>query len=475
MKHIITCILITLTWITLSLASSSSDDPIAEGTVIATAEEKLALIIIIGCIIFFSVGMEILKEIVEEKAFESMKNVISALWGELAVVGILSLTTFVLGTYNIFYEFSNETFGDPEFIDHEIHVLHLFLFLVFIIFVIEIVVLLIFGRISIKQWEDYELDCYYSGDKIIKSFINRGSVEDRAKMYYFLMRKEFIRPRDPTQEQLSLSFNFGLYLSMIYGHKLSKIVNLHPIVWIATLVLFIFGYALSFASVLVQVIVFTVWNYLLLVCVSYLVSHMLSIRRQLVPYRLLEDLRHHTDELDEDLQENILNDFHSLGYLPEYLKLEGKKVKSYCCKSKRPLNAHEKLFWFGTNAASFLRNMCSSLILFQAITGTAFVLYYYSLLSEITHDDWIHVIYVILNVFPVIPFFIQIIRFLREIVYTTSIEMMKQREEIYYVNQKSRARKAVVLLAMINSLSSFIRRGFVTDDCARKKKKKVLH
>jgi len=224
---------------------------------------------------------------------------IESLFGEMTVLGFLSVFTFVISKMHFFPELSKRLFGEEE----EEQLLEIFefvhytLFFVMIFFVIQVLGLEKQGIETMAQWEEMDRasqdkeymkairERYDSGTiKITSSFRSALSAVSSASAYlpllrnvkrelledqlmFHTLRKEFIMDRSnkppfhPRNDSNGLSddFRFGSYLSVCLGNTLAHIVEVEEFTWVFFAAVAVFAFTIFIASGDNMVVLAWVW------------------------------------------------------------------------------------------------------------------------------------------------------------------------------------------------------------------------
>ena len=236
----------------------------------------------VAVIVFFLITLTILfeytKEVIEEAADRIMKPVIQGLFGELTVLGFLSIVTFLVTKLGWFSKVSEHLFGEDE--EEELletfEFVHYMLFFIMVFFVINVLVLVYGGQAMEETWRIYDTACrdvkYMAQldtlsvpgvrkttyvQYLCETLFPCRSVTRRLRSELQLfrgLRQEFVLERSVkppfaphASNQVEEDFNFGRYLSICLGHKLTHMVHLSNYTWIflGAMTLVFYGLALS--------------------------------------------------------------------------------------------------------------------------------------------------------------------------------------------------------------------------------------
>ena len=202
--------------------------------------EATSIVYIVIILICITIAFEAGKEKIEKSISKDTKPIIESLFGEMTILGFLSVCTFFVKKSSLFEMLSTNFFGKEE---HELLVeifeqVHFALFFVMIIFVIQVLVLVNQGMNTEKEWLKMERKCRNPA-YIAKITMNPEGRDDTEHLLYHALREEFINERfmDPpflpisTECRIPADFNFGRYLSISLGNTAAHIVHLHEESW----------------------------------------------------------------------------------------------------------------------------------------------------------------------------------------------------------------------------------------------------
>ena len=199
-------------------------------------------------LILLTIGFEKMEISIENRAEEAMKPIIDSLFGEMTVLGFLSVFTFVLGEIPAFTRLSVMLFNESNTLMEILEFVHYTIFFVMIFFVLEVLILLKMGEESATKW--MKMDRIYQNSHIMKnedtnSRLGRYMMKDLSnemvddQPYFNALRTEFMLGRSPDslkpaeiEHRLLREFNFGLYLSKVMLKMLQDVVDLHAFTWV---------------------------------------------------------------------------------------------------------------------------------------------------------------------------------------------------------------------------------------------------
>jgi hypothetical protein len=241
-----------------------------------TMDTTVAVIVIF--LIVLTILFEYVKEFIEEAADRNMKPVIQGLFGELTVLGFLSMVTFLMTKMGWFSAASEFLFGeaDEEELFETFEFVHYMLFFIMVFFVINVLVLVRGGQAMEDTWWTYNAACRdqkymaqlhsisprqrlhqtsylkYLGETCFPCWSTKKRMRLELQLFCGL-RQEFVleRSADPpfvpnAHSLVDDKLNFGRYLSICLGHELSHMVHVSTYSWafLGVLTLIFYGIAL---------------------------------------------------------------------------------------------------------------------------------------------------------------------------------------------------------------------------------------
>ena len=129
--------------------------------------ESTSVYSIIVFLIVVTIMFENTKDIVEERATKDMLPIIESLFGEMTILGFLSVITFICTKVGILEMLSVNIFGEGEETKEKLteifETVHYCLFAIMIFFVIQVIVLVKLGTESEAQWLALDRACQDPG------------------------------------------------------------------------------------------------------------------------------------------------------------------------------------------------------------------------------------------------------------------------------------------------------------------------
>ena len=220
-------------------------------------DSTVAFIILL--LIVLTIAFETAKEHIEEAADRSMRPIIGSLFGEMTVLGFLSIFTFCVTKLGVFETISISLFGEEEELLETFEFVHYMLFFIMIFFVISVLIMVSGAEHMGEMW--WTLNQATSDDRYMDKLdaipvepsatswvaylcstlfpcSTRKTSQFRSDLRLFRsLRKEFIlersvdHPFHPNPNCVDDDFDFGRYLSLCLGHSLAHIVHLSHLTW----------------------------------------------------------------------------------------------------------------------------------------------------------------------------------------------------------------------------------------------------
>ncbi|CAB9510770.1 Troponin C, isoform 1 [Seminavis robusta] len=249
----------------LEEASSVSSESHHEETQEATALDTTVTVIVLF-LISLTIMFETVKETIEEAVDRVMEPVIEGLFGELTVLGFLSVCTFFVTKLGWFNQLSEKIFGEEEKEEllEVFEMVHYMVFFVMVFFVINVLVLVRGATAMKRTWWIYNRACRddkYMAEMNAILALHTAAEEETTYLRYLCqellpfrsskrslrselglfrgLRHEFVveRSLDPPflphdQNCVPDEFDFGRYLSICLCHELGHIVHLKIPTWI---------------------------------------------------------------------------------------------------------------------------------------------------------------------------------------------------------------------------------------------------
>ena len=211
-----------------------------------------------------TVAFEAGKEYLHSKCDHAMKPILESFFGELTVLGFVSLLIFLINKAGFFQFLGEMIYGSGT--DEAMEMLelseyiHIILFFVMIGFVVQVAVLIRGGLQleaqlvdmdnRVRNWNKYTLSMSERRTlqrqssthlrDLLPMFRNVEYERERDLCYFKFLKEEFLAERSmeypfeerPAHRRLQNDFNFGRYLSICLGKLLGEIVDLGNETWL---------------------------------------------------------------------------------------------------------------------------------------------------------------------------------------------------------------------------------------------------
>lgn len=180
----------------------------------------------------------------------------ASLFGEMTVLGFLSVVTFCVSQAGLLRRISIEIFGDSEegkiYLTELFEHVHYLLFAIMVLFIIKVLILLHCANRTIEGWRVTNKEVQNPEDvqQFAEKYLHQEEQKwkctfTRSTAYQFFrfrsLRKEFIECRQPfapfdvaePEKQLPIHFDYAEYLSISLGRFLAEVINVPPATWIS--------------------------------------------------------------------------------------------------------------------------------------------------------------------------------------------------------------------------------------------------
>lgn len=222
--------------------------------------------LIVLLLIFLTIAFETAKEHIEESADRNMKPIIGSLFGEMTVLGFLSIFTFCVTQLGYFTQLSIQLFGEDkeETLLELFEAVHYMLFFIMVFFVVGVLKLVSGAKQMEHNWltmdaacRDVEymtkLDDAMEEDQPSNKLgwisylcetlfpCSKGSVQTfrsdlrlfRGIRHEFVLERDLVPPFAPhATDGVGEDSDFGRYLSICLGHTLGHAVHLSHATWL---------------------------------------------------------------------------------------------------------------------------------------------------------------------------------------------------------------------------------------------------
>lgn len=250
---------------------------------------------IVLLLIVLTIAFESIKEHIEESADRNMRPIIASLFGEMTVLGFLSIFTFCVTKLGFFETISTKVFGEEE--EEELletfEFVHYMLFFVMVFFVISVLTLVAGAENTEVMWSKMDKACrdrdylrvlddiesndesrnegesgwlrYFIQSLLLPSCFRSKSKDFRKRLslfrglrFEFVLERSLVAPYTPNAtNHVEEDFNYGQYLSICLGHELAHVVHVNLLTWVffALLTLLLHGVTMALSNrILVSIV-----------------------------------------------------------------------------------------------------------------------------------------------------------------------------------------------------------------------------
>ena len=228
-------------------------------------------------LIVLTIIFEFSKENLEERATRNLRPLVDKLFGEMTVLGFLSVVTFCITKAGWFTILSEELFGEENELLEIFEFVHFTIFFIMISFVLQVLVLVAAAMETEQDWvemdqaardsddssanqkleEDWERNGaellqpgktaggtnasrtwrYFFG--LLPCFCNKKAQRSEDLVLFRALRNEFLLERssqypfhpEPEDNRVGNDFNFGRYLGINQGTLLAHVVEVSVTTW----------------------------------------------------------------------------------------------------------------------------------------------------------------------------------------------------------------------------------------------------
>jgi len=374
-------------------------------------KEWTAAVVLLVVLVVLSIGFETLQELLVESTGENFQPVVQSLFGELTVLGFVTLVLFVLSHLSPFEKLSNTLFSESDELSEISEVVHVALFIVILVYIIQVCVLVHAALIKARDLETLEADCVdvsaVTNDaakemqatkkkrnfwQIIQGFLRLHRAKNR--LAYASLRHAFTADKvqeessllDPrieddlekqrlqvSQPETSASFDFADYLLILTGLATANLVEIPVSAWLALLVVLLITWIyLIYANILGHIILVLAIEIFLIAVVFLLGYKVHRIKHIITPQSLfrqanslatcsLDDATKEEEEEDGTNQQPLLamnqqsKIRHRRSTTGGRSYLSHTEGKTYILEDDDIKNLtedeHKALFWFGDHSA----------------------------------------------------------------------------------------------------------------------------
>jgi Ca2+-binding EF-hand superfamily protein len=371
------------------------------------------------------------KHMILHAANKNTQPVVQSLFGELTVLGFLSLFTFCVTQLGFFERLSIKVFGEEEKMEllEIFEQVHFMLFGVMIFFVASVLVLILGDRRTEENWLLMDVACrsddevqgvadklhaaqrMSSATKVTSwgSFLLQSL---RRENFYvdlglycglrneFLLERSLNPPFEPAEKRkLGNDFNFGQYLSHCLGHNLSHVVELDDKTWaffgILTLVYYIL-LVVTGSNMRIFAWVWVVTGWILLLFRNYFDYHIQNIL-----YCMASPISfsHKQDGTRRDRDEETTPLFPSNSRLPGWTEISDEAIQANGGSRGKKLTRQDLLHWDGRDGPKTYQLLFQIQLVFTSAYMSLLILSIYPYMARETPLGRF-IVFVILSLLP---------------------------------------------------------------------------
>ena len=456
------------------------------------SQQKLAvseaIIVIILVLIVLTIIFEHAKEHIEHSVDRAMKPIIESLFGELTVLGFLSLCTFCITKLGVFEELSVKIFGknEAEELLEIFESVHFALFLVMVLFVLSVLNLVADGKSTEEEW--IELEKSARNDQYIEQckqrmvdaeqtstpFFQRitqcltsafPSIRRRRNssifdvLQYYALRKEFILEREITppfkpaegHQCVPSDFNYSKYLSMSLGHTIAHSVHLGMTTWLCIAIFAILFFFVMMFTESNMVILSWIWagiGVFLFVLANAFDIHLNNIRKNFGTFEIPNSGNDPESQLLVSRDDSSLPPWCSID-LDEYLNSRSWLTKKL---AKATPNRQDSLFWFERRGPQFSTLAFQINLIFTSLYGALLLLQFLPEMHEHASSTGVFVAYVLVSVLPLLLTKIQRRHIAANMAQAISLGIHRKPHTVHHVLLEEKTARVVRAFVVINKL-----------------------
>ena len=224
---------------------------------------------IVLLLIFLTITFEFGKEHLEERAARNLRPLVDKLFGEMTVLGFLSVVTFAITKAGWFTKLSDIFFDEEDELLEIFEFVHFTIFFIMIFFVVQVLILVAAAMDTENEWIDMDraardpalveewgrrAESYCDHNKaerrqsfrrarevtsLLPGMRDRKAQRQEDLILFKALRDEFLLERSPIypfhaapdDRRVSPDFNFGRYLGINQGSLLAQVGEVSIITW----------------------------------------------------------------------------------------------------------------------------------------------------------------------------------------------------------------------------------------------------
>lgn len=433
---------------------------------------ETAIMVVSLLLILLTIAFEIVKEHIEENAKGAMETIIESLFGEMTILGFLSMFSFTVSKTGVFEHISKPLFGEEKELEEIFESVHYMLFFIMVSFVVIVLILVNRAKDIEANW--FVLNDACLNDAVMKNLdtlmLEEPPVEKgwflstfcpctktkaqrlRAELHVFRkIREEFISDtyaqepnRENTVDSVTKSFHFGRYLAISLGKELAHIVHVSVFTWSFFALLTLIFYGIMWFINENEGMEFA-WLWAASAWVMYCAdtcfdSHIANIVREMMPPPSNPD--------EGQLESGAL-----LSPLPLWTKITlEQRTKKYA--------KQDTLYWKGRNGPKFF--LIFSQI--QLVHTSAFLSILFFKCLPLMHKEkgtsTLFITYVVVTILPIFLIFYDQARTTRNLAIVTSIGVHRRPRVVDQVIREQKTHRIIRTMVTVQKLQIAARDGF---------------
>lgn len=431
--------------------------------------------VMILVLILLTIAFEEIKDYIEESATQSLKPIINSLFGEITVLGFLSLITFCVSRLGVFEILSVDLFGEEEseYLQELFESVHFALFFVMILFVVQVMQIV---RESIKTEERFnDLNNVSKDEDYMKGLLElyrsgkaRKDKQVLEQLEFYALRREFILERsvDPPfrpalpENRINRDFNFGRYLSIVIGSTVAHSVHLGIVTWSLMAAFDILFFAIVIAVKENMVVISWVWTLfgvLFMLYADYVYNDLQFIKSNLTSFAIFE-----ASETEVSETQPLIGT--SGDILPRWCYVDLEKYsqnRSFLLRSidttNRP-NRQDALYSFGRQGPRLFKFFFQVSLLFTSINVC--VLLFHMIPHMYENTSWATLfVYVVLSFIPCAVLLSQRRDLVASLVLVTSSGIHRKPQIVSSVERERNTAKVIKAFITVNQMLKKVNEG----------------
>mmetsp|Transcript_30078 Transcript_30078/g.66603 ORF Transcript_30078/g.66603 Transcript_30078/m.66603 type:complete len:717 (-) Transcript_30078:73-2223(-) len=451
-----------------------------------------SIVVIVLVLIVITIAFERAKETIEEAVDRNLKPIIESLFGELTILGFLSLFTFCVTKMGFFEALSVRIFGEEEAEEllELFESVHYALFFVMVLFVLLVLKLVSDGMKTEEEYHELDretrdpqhiakcVDRVAQAEQTPVPFLRRckllftsafPSIRSRRNasvadlLHFYALRREFILERSveppfqPAAEKNRVpeDFAFGRYLSISLGHTLAHSVHLGMTTWLCIALFTILFFFVMMAAEAQVVILAWVWaglGLLLFLAGNIFDVHLDNINKSYAKFTIPSN-----GGTDQESQPLVGAPNGSEGEdLPPWCSIDFEaylQSRSFLTKAlaKAKPNRQDSLFWLERRGPHMCTLAFQLNLIFTAIYGALLVLTFLPAIYKHSSTG-VFMSYVVVSIAPLLVTNIQRRHIAASMTQATSMGIHRKCQIVSHVTIEEKTAAVVRAFVVVNKL-----------------------